>query len=170
MKCEVCGEVGATVQLTQVVDGEVKKWQLCETCASQEGFNVQEPISLTDILFGMGGEPDSVSDGEKVCSTCHLQRSDFTKTSRLGCQECYSLFSEELAPLLNAMHKGDRHLGKVPRCEQVSAEIAALQSDLQDAINDQHFEEAARLRDEIQNLSPDDVSAHVRSEEEVDEA
>ena len=170
MNCEACGVEGATVELTQMEDGEMRKWHLCEACASQDGFNVQDPISLTEILFGAGGEMSPVSQPEKACPNCQLRRADFKKTSRLGCPECYEVFQRELAPVLDAMHKGDRHVGRVPRREQVSAEIAALQSRLKEVIDDQNFEEAAVIRDQIQQLETEhakDAAAHAERSDEV---
>jgi protein arginine kinase activator len=150
MKCELCSDTEATVQVTQVVNGAVKKWNLCDSCASQEGFNIQGPISFTDILFGMGdGAPEPSTQEPKSCPSCHMQRSDFKKNSRLGCPECYETFAFELRPLIEAMHKGSQHEGKIPQNAKISADIARLQAQLDKAVSEQHFEEAARLRDEI---------------------
>ncbi len=55
MLCEICKVEEATVHLTQVIDGSIKKLHLCEQCAQNSGFDLQGPISITDILLGMGG-------------------------------------------------------------------------------------------------------------------
>ena len=158
MLCESCNENDATIHLTQVVDGAVKKLHLCEDCAAKSGFDVHGPMSVTDMLLGIGGQDqdavESVS-AERSCPRCHMRRSDFKKTSRLGCPDCYEHFSEELPPLLKAMHRSEQHVGKIPAKEgirvRMSAEIAALKKALDEAVSGEKFEEAARLRDEIQN-------------------
>lgn len=156
MLCEVCKEREATVHLTQVVDGAIKKLHLCEECAAKSGFDVHGPVSITDILLGMGVQKETSSTGaERSCPRCHMRRTDFKKTGRFGCAECYVAFAEELPPLLKAMHRADQHVGKIPRREservKASAELASLQQRMDKAIAAEHFEEAALLRDQIQD-------------------
>ena len=151
MLCESCGERDATIHLTQMVEGAVKELHMCEDCAEQSGLNVQGPMSLTDMLFGMGIPDGAAGVPDKSCPRCRMRRSDFKKTSRMGCPVCYEAFAEELAPLLSAMHKGTQHVGKVPAgaSREPSAEVAALQEQLNEAVAGERYEEAARLRDVI---------------------
>jgi protein arginine kinase activator len=152
MLCESCGERDATIHLTQMVDGAVKELHMCEDCAEQSGLNVHGPLSLTDMLFGMG-MPSEAASGvpDKSCPHCHMRRSDFKKTSRLGCPACYEAFAEELTPLLAAVHKGTHHIGKIPAgaIHEPPAEIVALQKQLSEAVAGERYEDAARLRDLI---------------------
>ncbi len=156
MLCESCNEKEATVHLTQVLDGSVKKVHLCEDCAAKSGFDVHGPVSITDILMGLGQTPSATESGaaDRSCPRCHLTRADFKKTGRLGCPTCYETFSAELMPMIKAMHRSEQHTGKVPSREgarvRMSAELAALQKALDQAIASESFEEAARLRDRIQ--------------------
>jgi protein arginine kinase activator len=157
MQCEQCGDKPATVHLTQVIDGDVRKLHLCEACAAESGFDIQGNISVTDILLGIDGDAllttQPSGDLEKSCPTCHMRRSDFKKTGQFGCPDCYATFKEELSPLLKAMHRGDRHVGKVPSREgirvRMTAEISDLETQLQEAIAAERFEDAARMRDQI---------------------
>ena len=107
MLCEHCSEREATVHLTQVIDGEVKKLHLCEECAAESGFDVHGTMSVTDVLLGMGGQmaasPPPAESIERSCPVCHLRRSDFKKTGQFGCPACYETFSDELKPLLKAI-------------------------------------------------------------------
>lgn len=157
MKCDQC-EKEATVHLTQVVEGVVKKIHLCETCAAQSGFDIQGPVSITDILLGMGGEqtPTRRPSSERECPRCLMKRSDFKKSGRLGCPECYGVFSEDLVPLVKAMHRSQQHSGKVPAGEgeraRLNAVIAQTQNELDQAIAAEEFEKAAGLRDQLQSL------------------
>ena len=149
MKCEICKAGEATVHFKQVCNGSVKELYACEKCAAQNGFDAQSPLSMTDLLFGTRDQADKAPAPEKTCPVCGMRRRDFRKTQRLGCAACYETFAEELAPLLRAMQKGCRHVGKVPAGEMVSAEVAALQQALEKAVAAQDFEEAAQLRDRI---------------------
>lgn len=156
MLCEKCHDKDATVHLTQVVDGEVKKLHFCEECAAESGFDIQGPVSITDILLGMGGEEPTAAlrASDRVCPSCGMKRADFKKSGRLGCPVCYDTFADELNSLVKAMHRSDQHMGKVPRRESVrarmTAEMGILQKALAEAVAGENFEEAARVRDEIQ--------------------
>lgn len=156
MICESCHEKEATVHLTQVAEGAVKKVHLCEECAAKSGFDIHGPLSIQDILLGMGQTSGEVSAGpERSCPKCHFRRADFKKTGRLGCPDCYETFGAELLPLIKAMHRSDQHMGKVPSREgnavRLSSEIAGIQKALDQAIASENYEEAARLRDQIQS-------------------
>jgi protein arginine kinase activator len=158
MLCEHCQEREATVHLAQVIDGHVKKLHLCEACAAETGFEVEGVTSVTDILLGMGGTAPAgtspaAADFERSCPSCHLRKSDFKKAGQFGCPTCYETFEEELAPLLKAMHRGERHAGKIPEREglrvRVSAELRRLRKALEDAVTEEQSEAAATLRDKI---------------------
>jgi protein arginine kinase activator len=159
MLCERCNEKEATVHLTQVIEGAVKKLHLCEACAKESGFDMQGSVSITDVLLGMGHNqgdvlPDKVA-GELSCSRCGMTRTEFKKRGRLGCPACYTAFYDELSPLLKAVHHSEQHLGKVPGSESVrirmTTELAAYQQAIDEAIAAENYEEAARLRDKIKH-------------------
>ncbi len=156
MLCEACKECEATVHLTQVIEGSVKKLHLCEGCAAKSGVNLQGPLSITDILLGLGVQKEPAGGSERTCPRCHMRRTDFKKTGRFGCEECYMAFAEELPPLLKAMHRADHHTGKIPGRERdavrANAALAALQQAMERAIAEEDFEEAARVRDRLQAL------------------
>ncbi|MFT5494854.1 MAG: protein arginine kinase activator [Kiritimatiellia bacterium] len=163
MICEKCKKDEATVHLTQVVGGEVKKLHLCESCAKDSGVDTKSGSSITDLFLG-SGEPSgaAVSVGVEqdvvalVCTHCNLTRVDFKKGGRLGCMHCYEVFREELEPLIRAMHHADRHMGKRPsrlsKSVQVEDELYTLQEELALAVASEKFEDAARLRDEVRKL------------------
>lgn len=155
MVCEICKTQEATVHLTQVVDGSIKKLHLCEQCAQQNGFDMQGPISITDILLGMGSKREDAPAPvvERSCPRCHMRRTDFKKSGRFGCSTCYETFADDLPSLLRAMHRNDKHIGKIPATEaaRVNAvqELSKLQEQLESAIAEENYETAATIRDKI---------------------
>ena len=164
MLCDHCKEKEATVHLTQVVESEIKKLHLCEGCAEQAGFELDGSMSLNEILDGLGLQgaqevervPRDASSEKEACPRCGLTRARLKKKGRLGCPECYEIFRDELLPLLESVHGSREHCGKVPgrmRTElQRREERAALQEQLQAAIEKEAFEEAAGLRDRIMQI------------------
>ena len=162
MKCECCNEVEATIHLTQVIDGEVKKLNLCQACAQKNGIDLNSPISITDVLLGLGNQQGgNETSGEDTvfdlsCSRCQMTRAEFKKRARLGCPECYNSFMGELSAITQAMHHSRQHVGKIPARQgneaRITAQIAALQKDIETAIAKEEYEMAASLRDKIKTL------------------
>lgn len=156
MQCCVCKEKEAKVHLTQIVGDKMQKVDLCEGCAAQKGVNDPAGFSLADLLLGLGASQEmeqATGGGEVKCPTCGFTQADFKKAGRLGCSECYVTFSEGLEGLLKTMHKGTKHMGKVPQAFQQSRDLAdrlkSLQKKLEKAVADEDFEQAAAMRDEI---------------------
>lgn len=155
----LCKDKEAKVHLTQIVGDKVQKVDLCEECAKTKGVNDPAGFSLADLLLGLGAskEIEETAAGEELkCPVCGFTQADFKKAGRLGCAECYNTFGEPLNALLKSMHKGTRHIGKVPTALQKSRDLSdrlkTLQRKLEKAVASENFEEAAELRDEIKVL------------------
>lgn len=154
MLCQVCGKKEATVHLTQMLNDEVRKMHLCEQCAEAGGIDVNMPASMTNFLLGLGAPKKAKSESaDHACPQCGMRFSDFKKMSRLGCQNCYAAFAEELEPLLDGMQKGARHVGKKPAQHAGTVNVppssAMLKKALDEAVASEKYEEAARIRDQI---------------------
>lgn len=156
MQCCVCKEKEAKVHLTQIVGDKMQKVDLCEECAKQKGVNDPAGFSLADLLLGLGASQEMeqvAGSGDLKCPHCGFTQADFKKAGRLGCSECYDTFAEGLEGLLKSMHKGIKHLGKVPQSLQqgrdLSEKLKSLQKKLDKAVADEDFETAAVVRDEI---------------------
>lgn len=161
MMCETCGKKMATVHWTEMVNDAVKKMHLCEACAAAKGLDVNNPAAFSDVMLGLGTQKEPAGKERDVaCAVCHMRIADFKKTSRLGCQACYETFGDELKPLLEAMHKGNQHVGKVPAHKaaigasptSLPPSLANLRQKLDAAITAEHYEEAANLRDQIRQV------------------
>lgn len=160
MLCCICKEKEATVHLTQIVADKMQKVDLCEDCAKQKGVSDNPVFSMADLLLGMGASQEieqSAGGAELKCPKCGFTQADFKKAGRLGCAECYQTFSEGLETLLKTMHKGTRHVGKVPQTamqgRDLSERLKSLKKKLDKAVTDEDFEQAAKLRDEIKQVS-----------------
>lgn len=160
MLCGICKEKEATVHLTQIAGDKVQKVDLCEDCAKTKGVNDPTGFSLADLLLGLGAskEIEQAGGGAEVkCPRCGFTQADFKKSGRLGCPDCYKTFSDALEGLLKTMHKGTRHVGKVPETLRHSRDLVdrlkTLQKKLASAIEAEDFEGAALLRDEIKQAT-----------------
>lgn len=159
MLCDICKKNVATVHLTQMVEGKTKKVDLCEACSKEKGVDDPTGFSLADLLLGLGAAQEmaqAASGGETRCPSCGFTQADFKKAGRLGCAECYTTFAEGLEGLLKTMHKGTKHVGKVPqalkRSQDLAERLRLLQKKLEKAVADEDFETAVQLRDEINQV------------------
>ena len=168
MKCECCHNEEATIHLTQAVDGNIKKLNLCQDCAQNSGIDLNSPISITDILLGLGSQlpinPPKISEFDLSCGRCQMTRTEFKKGARLGCPECYNAFMGELHALTKAMHHSSQHVGKIPARQgneaRIIAQIAALQTEIETAIAKEEYEVAANLRDKIKAIKASTLASN----------
>lgn len=153
MQCHMCGENEAVLHFKQICYGKVKEVWVCRDCAEKHGISVGSPMSITDFLFGVDAQSDILeSEKGSSCSVCGLRRSEFDKTSRVGCETCYAVFADELDSMLSSMHRGTVHVGKAPHREKVAMAAAELRGRLEKAVAVQDYEGAARIRDELRGL------------------
>lgn len=161
LKCQVCGKP-ATVHFTQIVNNKVHKIDLCESCAQAKGVTDPSGFSLADLLVKVALNPEPAAPGELRCEKCGFTQADFKKHGRFGCPHCFETFREMVEPMLEGMHKGSKHVGKVPSCaiERVSfaEQLATLEAGLQESIKTERYEDAARFRDEIAALKKGHVA------------
>ena len=91
-----------------------------------------------------------------VCPNCGISFSEFRESGRFGCPQDYSEFMSELIPLLENIHEEVEHKGKRPRSAIVGTKeqgrLIQLRNEQRSAIDEEDYEAAARLRDEIAML------------------
>lgn len=176
MKCDVC-ESEATVFLTQIINGQMTTVNLCDACSKAKGVTDEAGFGLAEAFLSTN-TPESQA-AEVVCGACGFTASQLKKIGRMGCPECYGAFREGLDNLLRAMHKGTRHVGKVPgkipevadeselpvaqppppapkaRASKKSAapSVAQLREQLDAAVRDERYEDAAAIKREIDRLT-----------------
>ena len=165
MVCDVCAVNPATVHLTEIIDEQMTELHLCESCAKSKSVEMEQQFGLADLLAGLSDLGKTSAAGIKEdlrlkCGACGLSYEDFKKIGRLGCSGCYDAFRKYLIPLLKRIHGSNKHYGKMPlgqaRPVELKSELEELKAKLQQAIQKEEFEEAARLRDTIKDLENKD--------------
>ena len=165
MLCDICNNKEATVHLTQMVEGETKKIDLCEACSKEKGVDDPAGFSLADLLLGLGASQQMEDAGSTStkCPQCNFSQEEFKKTGRLGCAECYDHFEEGVEGLLKTMHKGTRHTGKAPtiwkKMKDYTDQLHELETMLNKAIKKEDYEKAADLRDKIASIKAEYTSS-----------
>lgn len=170
MICEHCKQRKATVTVTQIVNGETFERHYCDVCATQfYPFNVefkQEPVKLHQLVSNFLGAPaGQQSNGETekkvvqqptVCPKCGFTYRKFLKDGKLGCANCYEIFSKQLPQVFKRIQAGTKHIGKKPgdtdNAYTINKKIEVIRMAMQDAIAEERFEDAAMLRDAAKEL------------------
>ncbi len=159
MLCEECGKNQAEVLMTTVVNGQSATRHLCRECLKKYQAGDLQAL-LAAILSTMAGklqEPDEETP-DIICPKCGETYAEFQKTGMLGCAECYAAFRRELTPLITRVQGRTQHAGRRPPVseeEQARQDrMEALRVQMEAAVADENFEEAARLRDELRAMAP----------------
>ena len=162
MKCQDCGQT-ATVHLTDIVSGKKREVHLCQECAEKRELVKHQELNLSAILQTVIGQhvgPLTDELARLTCPSCGIKYMEFKAEGRLGCPHDYEVFRTALAPLLQRIHRALRHVGKIPAHAvdnaALQAELMELRQTLRRAVEAEHYEEAARLRDLIRQKEATD--------------
>lgn len=157
MMCDICLKNPATTHIKKVVNGVATEKHLCSYCAAKEGYSNFGKLSFANMLASVFSENQANNFiATRRCECCGASFSDIAQSGKVGCSECYTVFKDQLLPSLGRLHGKTVHVGNTPDEQQitetVSEKIKNLRQSLNDAVKNEKFEEAAKLRDEIKAL------------------
>lgn len=166
MMCQECGQRQATLHFTKIVNSKKTEFHICEVCAKEKGEalpGMNNSFSIHNLLSGLlnfesqGGSVGPHIGESLACDSCGLTYTQFSRTGRFGCAQCHQSFGERLEPLFRKVHSGNvSHYGKVPNRSgsliQKKRQLQDLKRMMQQSIEQEEFEEAARLRDQIRQI------------------
>jgi protein arginine kinase activator len=91
-----------------------------------------------------------------TCPQCGMSAAEFGKSGQLGCAVCYRVFKDTLVPLFKQIHGYEFHRGKIPGSDpsrqQARRALIDLRRALKKAVGQEAYEQAAKLRDRINEL------------------
>lgn len=178
MLCDNCGKREANVRYSENINGRKKELHLCEECSQKLGIgnmDLNMPIDFSSFFGGLledFGTTDFMPLFNEVkalkCENCGYTFEDIVNTGRLGCVNCYSVFEERLDPIIKKIQGSNTHIGrsgkiidnkigkkfdeKKDETKEDVSKLDKLQNELKQAIKDERYEEAAKIRDEIKKL------------------
>lgn len=167
MLCSRCMQREANVFFTRNINGKKEEYKVCDVCAKEMGL-----LAPGGMMFDMGdfisdfvGKGIHAAHDGVVCPVCHTSLDTFAKTSKFGCGSCYDAFERYLDPVMRRIHGTTTHTGKIPDRSQNTAikkrRLTDLKEQINKAIANEDFENAAKLRDEIKALTEE-----IKKEEE----
>ena len=159
MQCDLCDNK-ATVHLMEIHHGKKVQRHLCEGCARREGIMIKSQAPVNELLSNLvKAQQETEKIRELRCPQCQITWSEFRQRGLLGCPNDYLAFEKPLKSLItHAQGTQQLHVGKFPRHlrqdfgQQV--QLLRLRQNLQQAVESEDYETAARLRDEISKAMP----------------
>lgn len=176
MLCDNCKKRQANVRYSENINGVRRELNLCEECSKklgigEIGFDI--PINFSSFL---GDFIEDFSNSEYMpmfneikalkCENCGYTFEDIAKTGKVGCADCYEIFADRLEPIIRRIQSSNRHVGRLGKVidqridekqknknqEKSISKLERLKEDLKQAIKEERYEDAAKLRDEITKL------------------
>jgi len=165
MICELCNKQTATVHVTELSKGDdaatlVQQKHICESCAQSLALP-SAPVVLNKGVLDIWkllrqSAQKARAEGSLSCPQCGMSLAEFRSKGRLGCPKDYEVFRAHLEPLLLRVHNAKEHRGRIPGAHDIDRtrrkQLSDLRAKLEAAVREEAYENAARLRDEIQIL------------------
>ena len=162
MLCQHCNQHQATTHIKRIINGQAEEFHLCQNCARESGLfgGSDFGFQLSDLFSGFLGSSVKQQPSAHRCGLCGASLGEIVKSSRVGCAQCYETFYAQLEPTLQRIHGSLEHSGKTPedgnpqlrqRREREQA-LASLREQIAQAVKDEDYEQAAKLRDEIRRM------------------
>jgi len=170
MNCSHCekGEVAYRFTTIPKGSGEPVTKDLCLSCAAELSPYIAKAIpkqSVNQLLEELlkqqvsmegGTTPEQILPDIPPCGECGLEFAKYKATLMLGCANCYIAFGEHLAQDIRRLQGTDHHGATPPGTKETpldrQSRLAAMRAELQDCIENEDFQRATYLRDQIKAL------------------
>ncbi len=182
--------------VTEITQHGFKNMQCCQKCVIAQPGMVALPVLpspmgiLQQILGGAAAFPLPLLQQQMVtppqveqpkCSGCGMTPVDIENVGRFGCPYCYQSFNKDIEDMLQRIHGGIKHVGKVPKAWKARQEaeeaaektksvdrgvatvkkhatipleerIAVLEAKMKKHVAKEEYEKAAIIRDVIKQF------------------
>ncbi len=181
MLCENCGKREANVRYSENINGVKKEMNLCEECSKKLGIVDKMDFRMPSLDFSnfFGSFLEDFNTPEFMpllnemkqvkCDSCGSTFDDIINTGRYGCPNCYDVFEDRMDPILKKLQGANRHIGRLGKISdnkvkfdkkeeqneknKTDNKLEKLQGELKQAIKEERYEDAAKIRDEIKKMS-----------------
>ena len=160
---------------------ELNLCEECSKKLGISSMNFSMPIDFSSFFGGFledFGTPEFMPLVKEMkalkCKNCGFTFEEIANTGKLGCENCYTVFEERLDPIIRKIQGANHHVGRTGKMidqkieEKVGSEtvekekkvenkkernkLEELQNELKQAIKDERYEDAAKVRDEIKKI------------------
>ena len=182
MLCDNCGKREANVRYSENINGKKRELNLCEECSHKLGIDQMDfsmPIDFSNFFEGFMDNFGSTEFmpmidelKELKCNSCGYTFDDIANTGRLGCKDCYEVFQDRLDPIIKRIQGSNKHVGRIGKILDTKIENKMkdqntktinkendsisqkekLEIKLKEAVKEERYEDAAKIRDEIKKI------------------
>lgn len=182
MLCDNCGKREANVRYSENINGKKRELNLCEECSHKLGIDNMDfsmPIDFSNFFEGFMDNFESTEFmpmidelKELKCNSCGYTFDDIANTGRLGCKDCYEVFQDRLDPIIKRIQGSNKHVGRIGKILDTKIENKMkdqntktinkendsisqkekLEIKLKEAVKEERYEDAAKIRDEIKKI------------------
>jgi protein arginine kinase activator len=157
MLCDECKKNPATIFFKEVLPGKTVELHLCEVCAQKRGLLMSKKMSPIEILQRLLKEK-SAHDEQIICPGCYMSLTEFKRSGRFGCSKCVNAFESYIKKLIKQIQQSDKHIGRrLTPGEKKGIEVFKLRQELKKALENEAYEEAAKIRDRLKYFGVDNV-------------
>jgi len=161
MFCDKCGKP-ATYHKVRVINGYKTEEHLCTECLAEERHT--EPFRMATIgeFFDF---PSSIYKRRKnttyICPNCGYTSQEFLETGKLRCSECYQAMRSVVDPVINRILVDEGNtidkisLKKDGQVLPKANPLDSLKEELKFAVEQERYEDAARLKKQIDEYNKD---------------
>lgn len=159
--CQICHKNVAVMVITEIDEkGHKIEIAVCEECAKKKGVLASDKTLNLNEIFKIMLKAKEKEDKELKCSRCLLSFYEFKEYGKFGCPDCFKTFEERLIPFIKRLqttirakedeifHKGKKVTVGIKRSLLLS-EIKKLRIELKKAIEEENYEQAAKIRDRL---------------------
>lgn len=168
------------VQVVNGVKTELFLCEDCAEEIGFESINLNLPIDFSSFIgdfFDSYGQDELLSvltqKNEQKCKNCGLSYEEFVKTGKLGCVNCYDVFKDRIDLITKNIQGSSMHVGRginkkedfvgdngdkiaqknvKTEIDKSSNQVKELKDQLKNAIKEERYEDAAKIRDEIKKF------------------
>lgn len=165
MLCDNCGKNNANIKYTQIINGIKKEMNLCEGCGEKLGITNMQfdvPINFSNFLGDFLTEFQSENIFPEIkCNMCNSTFNDIVSTGKFGCSNCYDIFENRIDDIIRKIQGNTNHVGRIGKeiikgnnkkqsyNNQKITQKDKLQEELNLAIKEERYEDAAIIRDKM---------------------
>lgn len=147
-KCEICGCKDNVAKVVTIIADEKRTIFLCENCLDK---NLPQEQMSKYFQTAQEFSDQLLEEWSQIkCDDCGISWAQYTETTQFFCEKCYDSFSELIQEFIGDIQgftKNRQDLLENDDDKEVHLSILKLK--LKEAIAQENFEIAARLRDQI---------------------
>ena len=161
MICDICGQNEAVVVINKIMNNTKHELHLCMKCAKERGL-ITKNGRLEMSLEGLFENISASKNNDRLCPVCGCKLSEIKKTFKVGCPECYSIFSDEIKKMLEQKGFAGSYTGSMPErlanFRSVLTDRMYLQARMEESVEKEDYEKAAIYRDRLKALEKSAVA------------